>query len=104
MTYEPLPLPAPAARRELRLLCLLGQPKLGSARWRHLPVHTLRRMPPRTMVVGKWSEDIFDAGLYLLEAHAVEPSAEVLARCERHRQTNALRAPARTVRAGGVTA
>lgn len=104
MTYEPLPLPAPAAPRQLRLLCLLGQPKLGSARWRHLPVHTLRRMPPRAMVVGKWSDDIFDAGLYLLEAHAVEPTAEVLARCERHRQTNALRAAARTVRTGGVIA
>ena len=94
--------PSPA-RRELRLLCVLGKPHLGTAQARYLPIHTMHRVPPRAMVQGKWSNPRY-AGLYLRETQAIEPSAEVLARCERHRQTNALRAPARTVRTGGVTA
>lgn len=94
------PSPAP---RQLRLLCVLVKTKLGTAQTGCLPIHTLHRVPPRAMVTGKWSNPRY-AGLYLRETQAVAPSAEVLARCERHRQTNALRAPARTVRAGGVSA
>lgn len=100
---ESQPVPTPAAPRQLRLLCLLAQPKLGATQARRLPVHTLHRVPPRTVASGRWA-DLCDSCLVLREAHAVEPTAEVLARCERHRQTHALRAPARTVRTGGVTA
>lgn len=94
--------PSPA-RRELRLLCLLVTPKLATAEARHLPVHTVHRLPPRAMVTGKWSNPRY-AGLYLRETHAVEPSAEVLERCLRQRQAHPFRTPARTVRAGGVSA
>ncbi|ATH82098.1 hypothetical protein CO724_13400 [Ectopseudomonas mendocina] len=104
---ESQPVPTPAAPRELRLLCLLRQSKLGDApnivSIGYLPIHTMHRVPPRAMVRGKWSDPRY-AGLYLRETQAVEPTAEVLERCARHRQTHALRAPARTVRAGGVTA
>ncbi len=103
MTYEPLPLPAPTARRGLRLLCLLVKPQLDTAQGAFLPIHTMYRLPPRAMVRGQWSQPRY-AGLYLRETQARQPSAAVLARCERHRQTHALRAPARTVRTGGVTA
>lgn len=103
MTYEPLPLPAPAARRELRLLCLLAKPQLDTAQGAYLPIHTMHRVPPRAMVQGKWSDPRY-TGLYLRETHATEPTAEVLERCARHRQTDALRPPARTVRTGGVSA
>ena len=94
--------PSPA-RRELRLLCLLVKPKLATAEARRLPVHTMHRLPPRTMAHGRWAE-LCDSCLVLRETQAVAPSAEVLARCERHRQTNALCATARTVRTGGVSA
>lgn len=100
---ESQPVPTPAAPRQLRLLCLLAQPKLGATQARRLPVHTLHRVPPRTVARGRWA-DLCDSCLVLREAHAVEPTAEVLARCERHRQTHALRAAARTVRTGGVSA
>ena len=100
---ESQPVPTPAAPRQLRLLCLLAQPKLGATQARRHPVHTLHRVPPRTVACGRWA-DLCDSGLVLREAHAVEPTAEVLARCERHRQTHALRAAARTVRTGGVSA
>lgn len=94
--------PSPA-RRELRLLCLLVKPKLATAEARRLPVHTMHRLPPRTMAHGRWAE-LCDSCLVLRETQAVEPTAEVLERCARHRQTHALRAPARTVRTGGVIA
>lgn len=98
--------PSPA-RRELRLLCLPRQTKLGESpevvSLGYLPIHTLHRVPPRAMVTGKWSNPRY-AGLYLRETHATEPTAEVLERCQRHRQTHPFRAPARTVRAGGVNA
>lgn len=100
---ESQPVPTPAAPRQLRLLCLLAQPKLGATQTRRLPVHTLHRVPPRAVASGRWA-DLCDSCLVLREAHAVEPTAEVLARCERHRQTHALRAAARTVRTGGVSA
>ncbi|AVO54371.1 hypothetical protein C7A17_16870 [Ectopseudomonas mendocina] len=94
--------PAPA-RRQLRLLCVLVEPQLGAGTPRYLPFHTMHRVPPRAMVKGKWSQPRY-AGLYLRETHATVPTGEVLERCERHRQTHAFRAPARTVRTGGVIA
>ncbi len=100
---KPEPVPAPTSRRQLRLLCVLVKTKLGTAQAGCLPIHTLHRVPPRAMVRGQWSNPRY-AGLYLRETHATEPTAEVLERCARHRQTYALRAPARTVRTGGVIA
>lgn len=100
---KPEPVPAPTPRRQLRLLCLLAKPQLDPAQGAYLPIHTMHRLPPRAMVRGQWSEPRY-AGLHLRETQARQPSAAVLARCERHRQTHALRAPARTVRTGGVTA
>ncbi len=101
MTYEPLPLPAPAAPRELRLLCVLVPARDGSTR--ALPVHTLHRVPPRVAPQGRWALE-GDACLHLRETHPKQPAAQVLARCARQRQTNALRAAARTVRTGGISA
>jgi len=86
--------PAPASRPELRLLCLLVKDRDGKAR--SLPVHILRLMPPRVMRPGRWSL-ASDSALHLRETHAVRPSPEVLARCLRQRQTNALRAHKQTV-------
>lgn len=100
---KPEPVPAPTPRRQLRLLCLLAKPQLDTAQGAYLPIHTMHRLPPRAMVRGQWSQPRY-AGLYLRETQARQPSAAVLVRCERHRQTNALRAPARTVRTGGVIA
>ena len=93
--------PSPA-RRELRLLCLLVTPKLATAEARRLPVHTMHRLPPRTVAHGRWAE-LCDSCLVLRETQAVAPSAEVLERCQRHRQAHPFRAPARTVRTGGVS-
>lgn len=100
---KPEPVPAPTPRRELRLLCVLAKPQLDTAQGAYLPIHTMHRLPPRAMVKGQWSEPRY-AGLHLRETQARQPSESVLARCERHRQTHALRASARTVRAGGVSA
>ena len=97
---KPEPVSAPSARRALRLLCVLAEPRLDTAQGAFLPIHTRHLTPPRTMLRGKWSAPGC-AGLYLRETQARPPSAAVLARCERQRQTNALRAPARTVRTGG---
>lgn len=94
--------PSPA-RRQLRLLCVLVKTKLGTAQAGCLPIHTLHRLPPRAMVSGKWSNPRY-AGLHLRETHATEPTAEVLERCLRQRQTHPFRAPARPLRAGGVIA
>jgi len=98
---------ATPAPRELRLLCVLRQSKLGDApnivELGYLPIHTMHRLPPRAMVCGKWSDPRY-AGLYLRETQAVEPTAEVLERCLQQRQPYAFRAPARTVRTGGVSA
>lgn len=93
---KPEPVPAPTSRRELRLLCLLAKPQLDTAQGAYLPIHTMHRLPPRAMVKGQWAEPRY-AGLYLRETQAREPSAAVLARCERHRQTNAFRSSARTI-------
>ena len=114
MTYEPVDLYAPAAPRGLRLLCLLVRSRSGETR--SLPVHTLRPMPPRICAADSHNEDGqdrwcldspclgmgCDTGLYLRETHATRPTAEVLERCARYGQTDALRADSRAVRAGGV--
>lgn len=112
MTYEQLP--APAAHRALRLLCLLVPTRNGETR--SLPVHTLRPLPPRvcgadshiTNRPRRWNLEApafgmeGGAGLYLRETHATRPTAEVLERFVRLGQANALRPDSRTVRTGGV--
>lgn len=106
---------APSARPGLRLLCLLVQTRNGETR--SLPVHTLRPMPPRLCAADshaanglhRWNLEASalglesGTGLYLREAHATRPPREVVERCARYGQANALRADSRTVRAGGVS-
>ena len=94
---EPQSVSTPAARRKLRLLCVLVPSRSGGIR--SLPVHTLRPMPPRVSGQGKWHL-ASDTGFYLREAHATAPAPEVLARYLRLGQTNALRADSGTVRGG----
>lgn len=96
---NPEPVPAPASCRELRLLCLLV-PR-GPYGARTLPVHTMRAMPPRVCVSGRWGL-LGPTGFVLRETHARQPSAKVLVRCLRQRQANPFRADSRAVRAGGV--
>ena len=116
MSYDAIQLQQPAARPELRLLCLLVKGRDGQAR--SLPVHTLRPMPPRVCPTRSHSQDAprrwcLDAlavpmgnhsGLYLREAHAKRPTAQVLERCGKHRQARPFRAASRTFRADGVSA
>lgn len=115
MSYDAIQLQQPAARRELRLLCLLVKGRNGQAR--SLPVHTLRPMPPRVCPTRantenaprRWCLDALafpmgnHTGLYLRQTHAKRPTAQVLERCGKHRQARAFRAAARTFRAGGVS-
>lgn len=115
MTYEFVDLYALAAPRQLRLLCLLVQTRNGETR--SLPVHTLRPVPLRVCAADshnphgqdRWCLDSprlgmgGDTGLHLRETHATRPTAEVLERCARYRQTHALRADPRAVRAGGLS-
>lgn len=118
---EPVQLQPVAAPRKLLLLCLLGQSPVSkiirtfaqpvgvsrlpapwlapSARW---GLRLSRRSAKRSAVSGIWPIQN-SPGLVLRETHAVAPSAEVLARLQRHGQTNALRADTRTVQFG-VTA
>src|SRR5690606_37408336 len=115
MTYaEASQLSTPSTRPGLRLLCLLVQMRNGETR--SLPVHTLRPMPPRVCAADSHTADGLrrwnleasglgvdsGTGLYLREAHATRPTAEVLERYLRLGQANALRPDSRTVRAGGV--
>lgn len=88
---KPEPVPAPAAPRQLRLLCLLGQSDVGGAASRDFPVLTLRGLPPMADIQGRWSLDGV-AGLALRETQARPPRPEVLARCVRQRQAYAFRA------------
>ena len=113
MTYDVWP--QASARTGLRLLCLLVRSRSGETR--SLPVHTLRPMPPRICAADSHNKDGQDrwcldsprlgmggdTGLYLRETHATIPTAEVLERCVRHRQTHALRANPRTARAEGLS-
>jgi hypothetical protein len=103
MSYDDIQLQQSAARRELRLLCLLVNGRDGQAR--SLPVHTLRPMPPRVCPTRAHTQDeprrwCLDAlalpvgnhtGLYLRETHAKRPAPEVLERLREHRQANAFR-------------
>lgn len=115
MTYaEASQLSTPSTRPGLRLLCLLVQTRNGETR--SLPVHTMRPMPPRVCAADSHTADGLrrwnleasafgmegGTGLYLREAHATRPTAEVLERYLRLGQANALRPDSRTVRAGGV--
>lgn len=115
---EPVQLQPVAAPRKLFLLCLLGKSPASkiirtfaqpvgvsrlpapwiapSARW---CVRLSRRSAKRSAVSGIWPIQN-SPGLVLREAHAVAPSAEVLARLQRHRQTNAIRTAARTIQFG----
>ena len=89
MIYEPLPLPAPAAPRELRLLCVLVPTRNGSPR--SLPVHTLHRVPPRAPLKGFIDRVLAsEAGFHLRETQATAPTASVLERClpKLHLRTN----------------
>ena len=89
MSYDADQLSTPAPRRELRLLCMLVKARNGSIR--SLPVHTLQRLQtPWAPVSFKWSLALPE-GLSLRETHAQRPTREVLERCARHRQANALR-------------
>ncbi|RFQ23214.1 Arc family DNA-binding protein [Pseudomonas sp. ATCC 13867] len=106
--------PAPTASVGLRLLCLLVPSRTGEIQ--SLPIHTMHRMPPYARLhrsyrdgEGRWSValDPLDlpggTGFYLRQTHARAPSAEVLARCLRQRQTHALRTYPRIVRVGGLS-
>jgi hypothetical protein len=88
-------LSTPHPRRQLRLLCLLVPSRTGGQR--ALPVHTLRALPPRADLQGRWALGL-PAGLTLRETHARPPRPEVLARCVRQRAAHAFRAHLRTLR------
>jgi hypothetical protein len=80
MTYEPLPLSAPTARRQLRLLCVLVPTRDGSTR--ALPVHTMQPLPPRARLQGLIDRTLAsEAGFHLRETQATAPTASVLERC-----------------------
>lgn len=100
----PIEVPAPAAPRVVYLLCMRGPRLAGGTSRRLQPVHTLHRMPPYASVHGRWDHASgirclegglqylsCGAGVYLREAPARTPTAEVLARCVRQRQTDAVR-------------
>lgn len=91
---------APAPHTGLRLLCLLVPSRTGETR--SLPVHTMRPMPPAVLRAGRWSL-ASDSAFVLRETQAIRPTAEVLERCLRQRQTNAVCADSRTVRSEGVS-
>jgi hypothetical protein len=78
--HESLPLPASAAPRGLRLLCVLVPTRNGSPR--SLPVHTLHRVPPRAPLKGFIDRVLAsEAGFHLRETQATAPTASVLERC-----------------------
>lgn len=85
---KPEPVPAPAAPRELRLLCVLDVLS-PIERPRYIPAGTMHRLSPRASVQGRWSLE-GDAFYQLRSAHPKRPTAEVLVRCERHRQANSV--------------
>jgi len=115
MTYDAVQPQPQAALPGLHLLCLLVTSRNGQAL--ALPVHTLRPMPPRVCGADphpknglrRWSLEtapvgmVDHPGLYLREAHATRPTAEVLERCSGHRQTRALRPALGSVRAGELS-
>lgn len=114
VTSDAVKVRSSTSRPGLRLLCLLVQSRTGEAR--SLPVHTLHRVPPYASLHGRYHDgqgrgsvalnplDVpGGTGFYLRETHARAPSAEVLARCVRQRQADALCPSARAIRAGGLS-
>lgn len=114
VTSDAVEVRSSTSRPGLRLLCLLVPSRTGETR--SLPVHTLHRVPPYAGLHGRYYDgqgrgsvalDPLDVpggiGFYLRETHARAPSAEVLVRCVRQRQTDSLRPRARTVRVGGLS-
>lgn len=97
---KPEPVSAPAPSRELRLLCLLVETSSDSYA---VPLGTMHPVPPRASINGRWPS-AGSPGVVLRQTHAQRPTAQVLARLQRHGQTHAIRATARTVRFVGVTA
>lgn len=96
---KPEPVSAPATPRELRLLCLLVETSTESYT---VPLGTMHPVPPRASINGRWPS-AGSPGVVLRQTHAQRPTAQVLARLQRHGQANAIRATARTVQLG-VTA
>lgn len=90
---KPESVPAPTSRRQLRLLCVLGQARGAQG---VQPVATLQPMPPRPRIHGQWPPAC-RAPLVLRDTQARCPTAQVLARCVRHRQANAFRPASRTI-------
>lgn len=96
MTYEKSePLPAPTAPCQLRLLCVLDILSAVSSP-RYIPAGTLHRLSPRASCKGRWALE-GDAFYQMRETHPKRPTAQVLARCVRQRQTSAFRSAARTI-------
>ncbi len=96
---KPEPVSAPATPRELRLLCLLVETATES---HTVPLGTMHPVPPRASINGRWPS-AGSPGVVLRQTHAQRPTAQVLARLQRHGQAHAIRATARTVQLG-VTA
>ena len=92
---ESEPVPAPTAPRQLRLLCVLDILSAVS-RPRYIPAGTMHRLSPRASCKGRWALE-GDAFYQMRETHPKRPTAQVLARCVRQRQTNAFRSAARTI-------
>lgn len=77
---KPEPVRSPAARRQLRLLCVLVPTRDGSTR--SLPVHTMQPLPPRARLQGLIDRTLArEAGFHLRETQATAPTASVLERC-----------------------
>jgi hypothetical protein len=86
---KPEPVRSPAARRQLRLLCVLVPTRDGSTR--SLPVHTMQPLPPRARLKGLIDRTLAsEAGFHLRETQATAPTASVLERClpKLHLRTN----------------
>lgn len=96
---KPEPVSAPATPRELRLLCLLVETATESYT---VPLGTMHPVPPRASIKGRWPS-VGSPGVVLRQTHAQRPTAQVLARLQRHGQAHAIRATARTFQFG-VTA
>lgn len=96
---KPEPVSAPATPRELRLLCLLVETASESYA---VPLGTMHPVPPRASINGRWPS-AGSPGVVMRQTHAQRPTAEVLARLQRHGQAHSIRATARTVQFG-VTA
>ena len=77
---KPEPVSAPATPRELRLLCLLVETASDSY---SVPLGTMHPVPPRASINGRWPS-AGSPGVVLRQTHAQRPTAQVLARLQRH--------------------